>query len=453
MELLKNILNEKIKQKIINNFVISEDTLLKNNIYLELNFKCESILKTKSNEFHITIFKNDKNFTYENNITILENEIENEKIINQKLDLAISNLKYSKSKKWNLPKKNDEILEDKNIKYSNFFDKKFVNDNNIEKFIMEKYEVLKKLILNLNKKKSDLKIEFNSSEFFTTIYKNKLITSYDLEKKSIKNSAYLELILSCKTEKSNFEHVEYVPIENIYKFKYKNYFKKVLKIIIEKSSSIKSENFKGEIILSNTAISDFFNPDLRPNSIIYYLTSKAIYDKISNYKKNTNLLKNVEKDKLNITINSLSKNSINSPYDGLGITSKKIELVKDNKIISFFSSKKYADYTKNKSSGSFGEIEIKKGKKSYKNLIKNDCVEILNFASFVPDEISGDFSCEIRFGYIHKNGKKIPFSGGLFSGNIFELLKNCELSNKTFTTKGFNGPQNIKFTFGEIVGV
>lgn len=455
MEILKNILESYVKDKKFNDFVIMESALLKNNIYLELDFKCESILNSQRKEFNITIFKNDKDFTYENDISILENEKNNKKEIIKKIDLAISNLEFSKSKKWNLPKKNDIILDDKNIKYQNFYNKKFLDDKNIEKFIMMQYKILKNLIIQTNKKikSKGLELEFNSSEFFTSIRKNKILTSYELEKSSIKTSFYMELILSCNSIKSNFEYVEYTSIEDIYKFNYEKYFKETLKTIIEKSSSTKSNNFKGEIILTKGAVSDFFNPDLRPNSLIFYLTSKSIYDKISNFKKGKNILKDVKKDKLDITINSLSNNSINIPYDGLGITSKKIKLVEKNKIKEVFSSKKYGDYTKNKPSGSFGEIEINTGVNKYKDLISNDCVEILNFASFTPDEITGNFSCEIRFGYVHKNGKKIPFSGGLFNGNIFELLKNCNLSSEKYLKKGFKGPKHIKFFKGEIVGV
>ena len=67
--------------------------------------------------------------------------------------------------------------------------------------------------------------------------------------------------------------------------------------------------------------------------------------------------------------------------------------------------------------------------------------------------LSGNFSAEVRLGYIVKDGKKTPFKGGLFTGNIFKLLENCELSKELIEETGYKGPKSIKFYEGELVGL
>jgi glycosyltransferase involved in cell wall biosynthesis len=88
-------------------------------------------------------------------------------------------------------------------------------------------------------------------------------------------------------------------------------------------------------------------------------------------------------------------------------------------------------------------------------LIKDEdkIIEIVTFASFSPDMISGDFSAEIRLGYIIENGIKTPFKGGLFTGNIFEISKEINLSNEKIETAGYIGPKQIKFFNANIIGL
>jgi predicted Zn-dependent protease len=67
--------------------------------------------------------------------------------------------------------------------------------------------------------------------------------------------------------------------------------------------------------------------------------------------------------------------------------------------------------------------------------------------------LSGDFSAEIRLGYKIENGVKTSFKGGLFTGNIFKLMEDIELSKEIFQEENYLGPKAIKFHKAEIVGM
>jgi len=97
---------------------------------------------------------------------------------------------------------------------------------------------------------------------------------------------------------------------------------------------------------------------------------------------------------------------------------------------------------------------MKPGSKSSASLYrsKDKIYEIVSFASFVPNWISGDFAAEIRLGYIIKNGKKKPFKGGMFTGNMFELIKDMWLSKETTNMQCYHGPKVVRFEKGMVSG-
>ena len=266
-------------------------------------------------------------------------------------------------------------------------------------------------------------------------------------KNLLKLNLILEVIISCKKKEKEVEHTEYINVKNIYEYNFEKLFNQIIENVENKIFGNIPKNFSGNIILSNSAIVNFFTPDLTLNSIIFYLLGSSIFKKISKKKIGEKFLKNC-KSKLTLNINGLNKNS--DPYDNFGTTSKKINLIQKNIVKNYFCDFIHSYYLKKNPSGNFGVIEIDCDKKIKK--LPNKYVEIISFSSFHPDQVSGDFSAEIRLGHIYENDKKISFSGGLFSGNIFEILKNVEISTERKLEGNFEGPKKIIFKKGEIIG-
>jgi predicted Zn-dependent protease len=82
-------------------------------------------------------------------------------------------------------------------------------------------------------------------------------------------------------------------------------------------------------------------------------------------------------------------------------------------------------------------------------LLSTGVVEIVSFSSFVPNSLSGDFSAEIRLGYLYekKAGKlvKVPVRGAMFSGNVFKMLDAMRLSREQMTMERYKGPALVRF--------
>jgi predicted Zn-dependent protease len=67
--------------------------------------------------------------------------------------------------------------------------------------------------------------------------------------------------------------------------------------------------------------------------------------------------------------------------------------------------------------------------------------------SFVPNALSGDFSAEIRLGYLYKNGKRIPIRGAMFTGNLFAMLDTMRMDGELHLAR-YKGPAVVRFDAG-----
>ena len=96
--------------------------------------------------------------------------------------------------------------------------------------------------------------------------------------------------------------------------------------------------------------------------------------------------------------------------------------------------------------GQFGDVELAPGPTPAAELLKEDHVEIVDFSWFNPDLISGDFSCEIRLGYVVEGGERKPFKGGMLVGNFLDALADVRWSADTGFYGNYLGPTTARFS-------
>jgi PmbA protein len=72
-------------------------------------------------------------------------------------------------------------------------------------------------------------------------------------------------------------------------------------------------------------------------------------------------------------------------------------------------------------------------------------VEIVSFSWFNPDPVTGDFSTEIRLGYVVNGNGRRPFKGGLLIGNVLDALANVRWSRETGFYGNYFGPVAARF--------
>lgn len=450
-EYVQEQLQELLDKGDISFFRIVDSIVRKNNFYVEKEYSIESVLKSQRKELIVTLKTTDESGVGESSFTLIPQNIKEE--IDQEIKDALFICSQSKNKMYYEIEQDNPLLDDSHINYDSFLDKDVKSDfdnNTITLFIEEKLQNFKRIIEEESTQNET--INLNSMELLTSLSDKKLITSSGVNKNYEKDSAYLEIVLTA-IEKSGkeSEHILYQKINKLYHFDYELFLRDAIVKIKDALHATKPRSFEGEIELKGTACLDFFNPDLTMNAYIAHCSSRLIYQKLSKYKVGEKAIKEVKKNSLTISLNPLlPHNNVSTPFDADGIAAQKITLINDNIVENIFASNQYAQYLNTKPTGPMGAIEIEPG--SLNEDLKNG-IEIHTFSSFVPDMLSGNFSAEVRLGYMVKDGVKTPFKGGLFTGNIFKLLEDCELSKEIIEETGYKGPKAIKFYKGELVGL
>ena len=242
---------------------------------------------------------------------------------------------------------------------------------------------------------------------------------------------------------------------NVIKFVKENV--RMVKDVLD-SSTIKT--FRGKVFLSGDAVTEFFSPHLSLNPLVMHASAKIKHMGLSQYEKGKKIAE-FKGDKLSVSTNPfLALNPSSGLFDHDGVISKKVKIIEKGRFRRYFASKQYADYLGVEPTGAFGSVDVKKGSKTLKQLYQQQVpfAEIVAFSSFAPNSISGDFSAEIRLGYLITKDKKgnlmkKPFKGGMFTGNVFRLIQNIYLSKEIKEESGYKGPKLIVFNQGIISGL
>jgi predicted Zn-dependent protease len=132
-------------------------------------------------------------------------------------------------------------------------------------------------------------------------------------------------------------------------------------------------------------------------------------------------------------------------FDDEGLPAQRVALIENGRLRAFTASQRYADYLALPATGAFGDIEVAPGKTPAAELLAEPHVEIVTFSWFNPDEVTGDFACEIRLGYRVEGGVRTPFRGGLLVGNVLDALAAARWSEETGFYGDYQGPTTARF--------
>jgi predicted Zn-dependent protease len=189
-----------------------------------------------------------------------------------------------------------------------------------------------------------------------------------------------------------------------------------------------------------------FPPGVLKNAINpvvgFHALGKAFHEKVTKF----NLEEKVASDNFNIFDNGLLEGGLlSNSWDGEGNAHQKNEVIKDGIFKMRLFDQKYAILSKTKSTGNgirtnngsvindISNLQILPGDISLEEMISNlkEGYYIEKFSWLNPDDLSGSFGAEIRKGYYIKDGSFInPIKGGNVSGNILEMIKNCQFISK-----------------------
>lgn len=215
------------------------------------------------------------------------------------------------------------------------------------------------------------------------------------------------------------------------------------------------QNWQGPVVLRDNALVTFVAGDHLTAGVLQSKGSASQkYAKVSAWEIGQSVFRGeVTGDPLTVWANRCIPFGIASNrFDEEGLPAQRVELIRDNKLVSFAASQRYADYLGLPPTGAFGGVELPPGKWEAASLLSEPYVEIALFSWFNPDSITGDFATEIRLGYLVENGVRKPFKGGQLIGNYLDALADVRWSRETGTFGHYLGPQTARFGNLKIAG-
>ena len=214
-------------------------------------------------------------------------------------------------------------------------------------------------------------------------------------------------------------------------------------------------SWQGPVVLRDAALTNFMTGTSLIGGVLQTLGSAASkYAKYSAWEIGQPVFRGeVKGDPLTVWANRcIPFGTVSNRFDNEGLPAQRLELIRDNVLVNFAASQRYADYMNLPPTGAFGGVELPPGRTPASSLLSEPYVEIAQFSWFNPDSITGDFATEIRLGYLVENGKRKPFKGGQLIGNYMDALANVRWSAETGFFGNYLGPHTARFEGLKLAG-
>ena len=214
-------------------------------------------------------------------------------------------------------------------------------------------------------------------------------------------------------------------------------------------------NWQGAVVLRGQVLTDFVAGEKLVAGVLQSLGSAGSkYAQVSNWEVGKSVLRGkVSGDPLSVWANrAIPFGVASNRFDEEGLPARRVELIRDNELVTFAASQRYADYLNLVPTGAFGALELQAGKSDASSLLEEPHVEVALFSWFNPNNVTGDFACEIRLGYFVENGVRKPFRGGQLVGNVLDALANVRWSKETGLLGHYLGPTTARFGNLKVAG-
>ncbi|MFL5735367.1 MAG: metallopeptidase TldD-related protein [Chloroflexia bacterium] len=142
-------------------------------------------------------------------------------------------------------------------------------------------------------------------------------------------------------------------------------------------------------------------------------------------------------------------------FDDEGVPGKRITLIEDGTLKNYWAEQRYATYLGVPATGPTGTLVLNGGKQTERELLaptSGPICHVVTFSFMDPDDITGDFSGEIRLGYLITSEGTKPIKGGTVSGNIFSAFARARLSSDTVFLGEYRGPSVVRFDNQTLTG-
>lgn len=200
------------------------------------------------------------------------------------------------------------------------------------------------------------------------------------------------------------------------------------------------------VVLAGDALDSLFD------FFVAQLDGHALFNRYSVFSAGDAVLQN-EREPLNIASTPELAGGMRSySFDELGFPTSRVQLIANSRVKNFLIDGRYADLLGLPRTSALMNIEVDSGVTAYADFLQDGVLELTKFSTFQPNTISGAFSGEIRLGYLHKAGKKIPIKGGSVSGSTQAAFARSLRSAERVQRGAYSGPKGIFFESLTVAG-
>jgi len=222
--------------------------------------------------------------------------------------------------------------------------------------------------------------------------------------------------------------------------------------------AVPPDPWSGPVVLSGEAAAQLFNPPFFSSSpFVSHASAELAYRKMSRFTVG-DLVTPAEPrgDRLTLVSDATRPFGVRtSAWDHYGTPARNVTLIENGVFQRRWADIHYAQYLGVEPTGDIGNLTISRGATPLERLrstAHGPVYEVVAFAWFDPDPVTGDFSAEIRLGYRHDASGVTPIKGGSLVGNVFSAFGDARFSAEPFTDGVYYGPAAIRFADLTITG-
>ena len=343
--------------------------------------------------------------------------------IEKNIDICQLLSKENSGSKYNFP-------EQKSLKPIKTADQSIVKDS-----IGFKSDMSEKILKEIGEHRE---VEPTFGRFRIHIQNKTLTNSTGLNLEASKTFFYIEMALKAQENGKLSEAWEIEYIKEKEQLDIENRVNKWARIAVDTlKAKIPKPNKQATVIFPPNVLKNAINP-----VIGFHALGKAYHEKISALKVDAK----VASDTFSLRDDGLLEGGLRcNSWDGEGNPHKLSEVIKNGIFKNRLYDQKFAIMGNTESTGngiriddgsvinSISNLEILSGDIAKEEMISNikEGYLIEKCSWLNPDRFSGSFGTEIRNGYFIKNGQiEYPIKGGNISGNVLEMIKNCDYISK-----------------------
>ena len=353
---------------------------------------------------------------------------DDEKIIKEKIESAVSKTKVINNEYYTLPEKSTKSVKVK----SNFEGKSLASIA----------ESVSEAIYSANINKDG---DINALEIFINLINERIINSNGLDKSMERYEAIVEDIPTWNGE--NFESVElynYFKFNELNKDEIKNIISSKMKEVEYRFKAKKPDSpIKMKVCLRAEELNNIMD------ELAYEASASSIYQKLNVYKIGDKIQKGNNYDPLYVDkVASIKGSAYSREFDEDGVDLIDTPVIVNGKYKNIFGSNRFSKYLGITPTGDLPCTLVKSGSLDINDV--NEYFEVVSMSGLQLELYSDYVGGEVRLGLIHRGKEIIPVTGISISAKLSEILSNMRLSKDIVTKEDYRGPNLALFDGFEI---